>query len=159
MNSITNPPRYPGAEDMSGRDRAARRGALTQEEFLYYMKRAGFVLNPASQSPDFAFTHAVLGGRRMAIRPLENFSAAFDRMSAAVAEMIVVKLQKPLDDPNGDWLAYPRGRPWMALIPRASIPLPIREVVDVEFKAFFYARRIGDSHALMFGGQAPDQRW
>jgi hypothetical protein len=160
VHNITNPPRYRGAEDMSGQARAFRRGALTQTEFLERMQRSRFKLVETSSSPSFEFTHDVLGEQVLSVRPLENFSTAYDRLVGMVGEMTIVKLQKPMSGPLDDaWLAYPKGKPWTLLIARSSVPEPIRRVVDETFKGFFYARRIGSSHALIFGGQAPDQRW
>jgi hypothetical protein len=157
MSGITNPPRYRGAEDLSGRQRAERRGGMTEAEFLHTMKRAGFRIT-VSDSPFYTFHHDVLGAD-VEIKPGDTFARMADRSIARVARMQIIKLQKPLDDPNGAWLAYPQGRKWMLMIPRATIPLAVRTVVDEEFKAFFYATRIGDSLALSFGGRAPPQSW
>jgi hypothetical protein len=163
MSGVTNPPRHHNAEDLSGRERAQRRGGLTQTEFLEKMRFVGFVPTPGSidhDAPNIEFSHPVLATRRVRVNPLENFSAAFERMCGMLAEMVIVKLQKPLGGWRDDlWLAYPEDKSWRLLIPRATIPLAVRTVVDRTFKSFFYGKRIGDAHAVIFGGQAPDQSW
>jgi hypothetical protein len=156
-----NPPRYRGAEDISGRERAERRGGITEEEFLTTMLRAGFRVVDPDVSPFFTFTHPVLGDTTITGKHAETFSRMADRAIAMVAEMQIVKVQKPLAASTRDdlWLIYPRGRRWRVLMPGTSVPDHVRAVVDATYKAFFYGRRIGDGNVMQFGGQAPDQTW
>jgi hypothetical protein len=156
--STTNPPRYRNAEDLSGRQRAERRGGITETEFLATMARAGFLV-VTHDSPFFAFRHSVLGDREVSIRPGETFSRTADRAIAMVAEMTIVKVQAPIGVRDDLWLIYPRGKPWLVLMPRATVPMVVRAVVDLDLKAYFYARRIGDGRVMIFGGQAPAQSW
>jgi hypothetical protein len=154
-----DPPRYRNAEDLSGRQRAERRGGMTEAEFLATMQRGGFRM-VTNDSPFFAFRHHVIGERDIAIRPGETFSRMADRAFATIAEMVIVKVQRPLNAGAHDlWLVYPRGKAWELLVPRATIPMSVRAVVDIEFKAYWHAKRIGDSRALNFGGQAHAQAW
>src|ERR1700733_1876440 len=151
--SATNPPRYRDAEDLSGRQRAERRGGITETEFLATMARAGFLV-VTNDSPFYTFRHPVLGGRDVSIRPGESFSRMADRSIAWVADMQIVKVQAPVGGSTRDdlWLIYPRGKPWHVLMPRATVPMVVRAVVDLDLKAYFYARRIGDGRVMIFGG-------
>lgn len=67
---------------LSWRERAMRRGGMTQSEFLHNMRVRGFnvIADTLAAAPLFAFVHWTTNDRRYEVRPGESFRRAHDRM-------------------------------------------------------------------------------
>lgn len=70
----------------SWRDRAARRGGMTEQGFLRDMKANGFEVIPETlpASPQIAFLHPSTGDRRYEVGYREGFRRAFDRIQKEI---------------------------------------------------------------------------
>ena len=71
---------------------------------------------------------------------------------------MIVKIQKPLSDPNAMWLVYAENKAAMVLLHKGQVPEAVRDVVEKGAgKAYFEANVNGKQ--VTFGAPAADQKW
>lgn len=144
------------------RTRSARRGGLTQGEFIGQMQEAGFVLDPASlaRAPELAFTHPMTADTRHLVWINEAYAHALARLRSRVTGMVIVKVQRPLNDDAAAWLIYAEGRRPQLLIERGRLPQHVLAAMAERDKAYFWARFVAEEHGFVrLGTQVDDQPW
>jgi len=70
---------------------------------------------------------------------------------------VVIKLQRPLSDPDAAWLAYDRGRSLSVLIAQEKVPAAAKRAMRDQPKGYFNARV--DGAQIVIGARVPDQPW
>jgi hypothetical protein len=71
---------------------------------------------------------------------------------------MIFKVQRPLDQPEGQWMAYSEG--WAArlyFIPFASMPEHLREAMGRDYKGYFEGSVEGT--VLTLNARVADQDW
>ena len=70
---------------------------------------------------------------------------------------VIVKVQRPLNDPSAPWMVYAENRMGMALVPVHRIPATVLATMTGEAKGYFYAELVGETWEI--GSRAPAQDW
>lgn len=76
---------------LSWTERAQRRGAVTEREFLAAMKRLGFALTDPLPDCIWTFTHPLTGARRYAMRNGETYRVALPRFQTALRAVLAAR--------------------------------------------------------------------
>jgi hypothetical protein len=76
---------------LSWTERQARRGAVTEREFLATMDRLGFSLTDPLPDCIWTFTHAFTGARRYAVRNGETYRVALERFRTALRAVLAAR--------------------------------------------------------------------
>lgn len=72
--------------------------------------------------------------------------------------MPIVKIQRPIAPPNGDWLIYDKERKLEGLVPDADIGPDIRNLMRKDFKGYFVGERLPDGRFAV-SRRVKDQNW
>lgn len=69
----------------------------------------------------------------------------------------IVKIQRPVQPPNGPWLIYNEGQTVYMMLPPSSVPDDVKQLMGTEYKIYAEGFVVGDS--LTVGKKVGEQPW
>lgn len=70
---------------------------------------------------------------------------------------MIIKLQRPISQPTGPWLAYSEDRAWVFSLSPSLIPFDAQAAIGDAYKGYFEAEMVVGR--LKIGRRVADQEW